>query len=665
MARIVLISPYLKGGKNAAKLAQRTRYVATRPGVELLVDERSTLPATKKQQDFITRLLKSFPSCWELIEYEEYLDHPTQGSASAFIQQVQEDYMEALEQKENFIDYISHRPGVQKDGEHGLWDAHGKVQNLAQAVREVAEHTGNVWTPVVVLRREDAERLGYDSAENWQALVNASICDIAKAYKIRPENLRWYAAFHQKPNQVHIHMIIFSADPKEGYLTKEGIRQVKSAFARRIYYADRMHIYQQKDTARQELQTQTRKAMLECIARLSSGAVENPRLEQLTEELAERLLTVKGRKVYGYLPPRVKAIVDTIVEELAKDERVSAAYETWQTLYEQVCLDYDQRPPKRLPLSRQKEFRSVRNMVIQETLQWMVERQQCADAQRTSGMLTESLSSENSAAAKESHVIDTNPTIYLEAKGGGVPQEERQALTDEQVERLLDAIRGLPPYVFVMIGLYAGLRREEILALQWDSVYLDTEAPYLTVRRAWHTEHNRPVILTELKTKAAERNIPLPDRLAECLKEAKKKSTSDYVIANQDGEPLSYTQFKRLWQYIVTRTAKPRIARKLVDGKYVKYMLYPKLGEKARNNGHVVYSLDFEVTPHMLRHTYITNLIHASVDPKTVQYLAGHESNKITMDIYAKVKYNKPEQLAGVLSGAFAEWDGGEYEAAQ
>ena len=383
MARIVLISPYLKGGKNAAKLAQRTRYVATRPGVELLADERSTLPATKKQRDFITRLLKSFPSCWELIEYEEYLNHPTQGSASAFIQQVQENYIEVLDQKENFIDYISHRPGVQKDGEHGLWDAHGKVQNLAQAVREVAEHTGNVWTPVVALRREDAERLGYDSAENWQALVNASICDIANAYKIRPENLRWYAAFHQKPNQVHIHMIIFSADPKEGYLTKEGIREMKSVFARRIYHADRMHIYQQKDTARQELQAQTRRAMVECIVQLEHGVVDNPRLEQLTEELAERLLTIKGRKVYGYLPPRVKAIVDAIVEELAKDERVSAAYETWQTLYEQVCLDYDQRPRKRLPFSQQKEFRSVRNMIIQETLQWIAERQRYADALRT------------------------------------------------------------------------------------------------------------------------------------------------------------------------------------------------------------------------------------------------------------------------------------------
>lgn len=268
-------------------------------------------------------------------------------------------------------------------------------------------------------------------------------------------------------------------------------------------------------------------------------------------------------------------------------------------------------------------------------------------------------------AAKESHVIDMNPTIYLKAKGGGVPQEERQALTDEQVERLLDAIRGLPPYVFVMLGLYAGLRREEILALQWDSVYLDMDAPYLTVRRAWHTEHNRPVILTELKTKAAERNIPLPDCLAECLKEAKKKSTSDYVVSNRDGEPLSYTQFKRLWQYIVTRSVKERSYYRYEDGKRVKHTVKPVLGEKAAHNGKVVYSLDFDVTPHMLRHTYITNLIHSSVDPKTVQYLAGHESSRITMDIYAKVKYNRPDQLAGILDSAFAQWDADVNVAAQ
>ena len=257
----------------------------------------------------------------------------------------------------------------------------------------------------------------------------------------------------------------------------------------------------------------------------------------------------------------------------------------------------------------------------------------------------------------ESKVIDKDPTVHLTAKGGGIPQQDKQALTDEQVERLLAAIKGLPPYVFVMLGLYAGLRREEILGLQWDSVYLDTVAPYLTVRRAWHTEHNRPVILTELKTNAAERNVPLPERLAECLREAKAASTSEYVVCNRDGNPLSYTQFKRLWQYIVTRTTKERHYYRYEDGQRVKHTVTPVLGKKAAHNGKVVYSLDFEVTPHQLRHTYITNLIHASVDPKTVQYLAGHNNCKITMDIYAKVKYNRPDDLARAMSNIFAIWD--------
>ena len=260
-------------------------------------------------------------------------------------------------------------------------------------------------------------------------------------------------------------------------------------------------------------------------------------------------------------------------------------------------------------------------------------------------------------AAKNSRVIKSNPTAKLSAENGGIPQKDKQPLTDEQVDKLLATIKGLPPYVFVMIGLYAGLRREEILALQWDSVYLDTHAPYLTVRRAWHTEHNRPVILTELKTNAANRNIPLPDCLADCLREAKEISTSEYVIANKDGKPLSYTQFKRLWTYITTRSTKERYYYKYENGKRVKHTVTPVFGEKAAHNGKVVYSLDFEVTPHQLRHTYITNLIHASVDPKTVQYLAGHENSKITMDIYAKVKYNRPKELAGILDSTFSLWN--------
>ena len=419
MARIVLISPYLKGGQNAAKLAQRTRYFATRPGVELLTDEYSTLPATKKQRSFIDRLVRSFPTSKELIEYEDYLANPTQGNASAFIQQTWEDYVEALDQKENFIDYISHRPGVQKDGEHGLWDANGKVQNLSQVVREVAEHTGNVWTPVVALRRQDAERLGYDNARNWRALINASVCEIAAAYKIQPDHLRWYAAFHQKPQQMHIHMIIFSTDPKEGYLTKDGIRQVKSSFARRIYQADRMHVYQQKDQSRDTLQREARRAMTECVSQLKCGTICNPKLEQLITELAERLHETRGRKVYGYLPPRTKAIVDAIVEELAKDQQVSAAYEVWQKLYEQICLDYNEQLPKRLPLSQQKEFKTVRNMVIQETLQWMAERQQYTEAMVGNPAAPET--------PERSAPTENTPTAFPETEYSGAPHAPENA----------------------------------------------------------------------------------------------------------------------------------------------------------------------------------------------------------------------------------------------
>ena len=262
------------------------------------------------------------------------------------------------------------------------------------------------------------------------------------------------------------------------------------------------------------------------------------------------------------------------------------------------------------------------------------------------------------SSAVESKVIEKNPARFLSYRGGGVPQRDRESLTDEQVEKLLDAIRKVPnTYVFVMLGLYAGLRREEILALQWDSVFLESETPYITVQRAWHTESNRPVILEELKTRAARRNIPIPDCLTECLRKAKKTSKSDYVIANRDGDPLSYTQFKRLWAFIVTRTAKERTYYYYKDGKRIKRTIHPELGQKARHNGRVVYSLDFEVTPHQLRYTYITNLIHSGADPKTVQYLAGHESCKITMDIYAKVKYNRPEDVVLSLKDAFALWD--------
>ena len=369
MSRVRFMSPYLKGGRDSGKLVNRARYIATRPGVEVLRGEQQDQPATKKQQAYVQRLLRDFPGAEELLEYEDYQKNPTVEHANAFILQVQEDFAEPMSRMENYLDYVSHRPGVQLDGEHGLWCAEGKVSNLSQAVREVAEYTGTVWTPVVAIRREDAERLGYNDAESWRELVCACAPEIARGYKIPLEHLRWYAAFHRKEDSVHIHMVVFSSDPREGYLTKQGIRQVKSAFGRRIFQQDLIHVYEQKTEYRDTLGRDAERTMAELITQIETGQLRNERLEQLVVELAQRLHNTQGKKVYGYLAPKTKVVVDAIVDELAKDERVAAAYDLWNQMQEEVCRTYSEQVPERLPLSQQKEFKSVRNMVVREVLE--------------------------------------------------------------------------------------------------------------------------------------------------------------------------------------------------------------------------------------------------------------------------------------------------------
>ena len=257
-------------------------------------------------------------------------------------------------------------------------------------------------------------------------------------------------------------------------------------------------------------------------------------------------------------------------------------------------------------------------------------------------------------SAERNQLLDYNPCVGISAKGGKA-SKKKETLTDEQVDVLLDTVKGLPPYTFIMLALYSGLRREEILGLQWDCVFLDVPTPYLSVQRAWRTEHNRPVITTTLKTKAARRDIPIPKCLADRLREVKKKSISEYVIADGVGEPLSASQYQRMWRYVTVRSTKPHNYYKYVNGQYIKCTVTPTPGGHQKNHPELVYAIDFDVTPHQLRHTYITNLLYAGVDPKTVQYLAGHENSKTTMDIYAQVKYNKPEELVSVVNAAFRQ----------
>lgn len=204
-----------------------------------------------------------------------------------------------------------------------------------------------------------------------------------------------------------------------------------------------------------------------------------------------------------------------------------------------------------------------------------------------------------------------------------------------------------------MLGLYAGLRREESLALQWDCVFLDVPTPYISVRRAWRGSHRKePEISTVLKTPASRRDIPIPKCLVECLREAKRSSKSAFVISNRKGDPLSEGEFVGVWYHVKSRTAGEKISYKYVNREHIRYTTYSIPGSHRKDFLNHVYSLDFHVTPHQLRHTYITNLLYVGVDPKTVQYLAGHKNSKTTMDIYAKIKYNKPQELLPVVNAA-------------
>ena len=247
---------------------------------------------------------------------------------------------------------------------------------LQNAVDEVAHHPGNVWTPVIAIQRSDAERLGYDSAESWRSLICSELDRIAKAYKILPSHLKWYAAFHEKERSVHVHLVIFSIDPNEGYLTKPAILELRSALTRQIFKDDLKNIYVQQTAYRDQLQENALEVIESLIQKMQDGDLKNPKLELLITELAERLRNYSGKKVYGYLPPATKRIVAAIVDELAGDERIAEAYSLWQDMRDEVFSFYSKAKPERVPLSQQKEFKPVRNMVIREVVQMMGQLQQ-------------------------------------------------------------------------------------------------------------------------------------------------------------------------------------------------------------------------------------------------------------------------------------------------
>ena len=361
MARLIVKSPYIKcgGGQNASGYLN---YIATRERVEIVPDDR---PPTRKQEQLIQKLVKDFPNTKELLEYNDYTNAPTKANASSFITLTLEQNWSRVQSTEGYAKYIATRPRAARLGSHGLFGDADHV-SLDTAMDELSHYTGNVWTHIISLKREDAMRLGYDHAAAWRTLLRAHRNDIAAAMNIDPRDFRWYAAFHNEGNHPHVHMMAWSATPGQAYLDRDGIRQIKSTLTNQIFQQELLHLYEEKSVSRDELVHQTRQAMLELAQRMRDGLCICPTAEQKLWELSQKLDDVQGKKVYGYLPKSLKQLTDDTVDAMANLPTVNKCYQKWWELQCQLNDYYSEQQRQRPPLSKQEEFRQIKNAGIKE-----------------------------------------------------------------------------------------------------------------------------------------------------------------------------------------------------------------------------------------------------------------------------------------------------------
>ena len=372
LSQIIVTSRYLKSGTQKSKNKRRnyTKYIATRETVE--VRDQNTIDrndnATKNQKELIDDLLSDFPEAKRYLEYEDFKANPTVENASELISTIIERNADIIGNRQNFVGYMAMRPGVEKRGSHGLFNEKDEPIILNQAANEIAEHKGNVWSHVVSLRREDAVRLGFDNSDAWRELVKRHISDIAKAQNIPLCNLKWYAAYHDTTHHPHIHLLVYSTNPKQGFLTKAGIDKVRSVFANDIFHDDLQSIYQEQTVSRDELKAVSKNEFESIVNMIASNDHTDPQLEELIRKLYIQLQNVKGKKVYGYLPMEIKETVNKIFSELAKDENIQQLYDKWCSLERLKYKTYTQKKAELPELVDNKVFQPVRNMIIRTVL---------------------------------------------------------------------------------------------------------------------------------------------------------------------------------------------------------------------------------------------------------------------------------------------------------
>lgn len=369
MPKLIVTSRYLKSGSGKKKqLYHYVKYIATREGSVPIPNANETAPATKSQQELISSLLHDFPDSKELFEYEDYQKNPTIKNGSALISVILDRNMDRLTSRENYVGYLANRPGTVKFGSHGLFSQSDEPINLEKVAKDIANHGGNVWTHVVSLRRDNAQAMGYDNLKAWRELVKRQISNIAKNQKIDMANLKWYAAFHDKKTNPHVHIIVYSTNEREGFLTNHGIEKIRSGFANDIY-ADELHnLYAQQTDLRNQMKKESEQLMKQLADNISQNDVDNAELIDLVAKLHEQLNSSKGKKVYGYLKADVKKTVDEIFIRLAENESIQKMYSLWCEMEQQKHDVYSSAKLQFPKLADNKEFKSVKNMIIRTVL---------------------------------------------------------------------------------------------------------------------------------------------------------------------------------------------------------------------------------------------------------------------------------------------------------
>lgn len=372
MSKMIVVSRYLKSGSQRArtKRGNYTKYIATRESVEKRDsnDPAAIRKATGDQKKLLGELLKEFPYAKNSLEYEDYMEKPTVVNASELISSIVEKYADVIGNRKNFVGYMANRPGVEQRGAHGLFNGKNEPIDLNQVAKEVSEHPGYVWSHVVSLRREDAIRLGYDNSDSWRNMIMKHIDDIAKASKIPLANLKWYAAFHDTTHHPHIHLIVYSTDPRQGYLTQTGIEKIKSAFANDIFADELKSIYQKQTMSRDELKTLAEDQMKDIADEFKMDELYDPVLQDLILKLKKQLAESEGKKVYGYLKKPVKQTVDEILLELSKNEHIKDLYDKWCGFEKAKYRFYTAKEIELPSLVDNKAFKPVKNMIIRTVL---------------------------------------------------------------------------------------------------------------------------------------------------------------------------------------------------------------------------------------------------------------------------------------------------------